>query len=76
MTYNGVVLDLDERTYHAQPDLSSTQARRLLDSPAKYLHALSAPEEPKAEYDLGTAVHSKVLGVGARTIAYPDDVLA
>lgn len=72
----GIILDMPEGEYHRRPELSSTQARRLLESPAKYRHALTVPEAPKAAYDLGTAVHSKVLGVGAATVAIPEDLLA
>lgn len=73
--YTGIVPVLDEATYHAHPALSSTQARRILESPAKYRHALTVPEKPKAAWDLGTAAHTKVLGVGAGVIAYPDEHL-
>ena len=73
--YTGIVPVLDEQLYHAHPALSSTQARRLLESPAKYRHALTVPEAPKAAWDLGTAVHAKVLGVGAQTVVIPEDLL-
>jgi hypothetical protein len=73
-TLNGIVPDLDERTYHSHPALSSTQARLLLDSPAKYKYSLTHPQEHKDAFDLGTAVHSKVLGVGAQAVVldFPD----
>ncbi|PZE33985.1 recE [Curtobacterium sp. MCSS17_006] len=73
---NGIVLDLDEAEYHSRPELSSTQARKLLDSPARYKWDRDHPQAPKKEFDLGTAVHSKVLGTGAPTVAIPDDLLA
>lgn len=73
---NGIVLDLDEQEYHAHPALSSTQARKLLDSPARYKWDRDHPQAPKKEFDLGTAVHSKVLGTGAPTVAIPDELLA
>ncbi|WIE65922.1 PD-(D/E)XK nuclease-like domain-containing protein [Curtobacterium sp. MCLR17_036] len=69
-------LDLPEAAYHAHPALSSTQARKLLDSPARYQWDRDHPQAPKKEFDLGTAVHSKVLGVGAPTVAIPDELLA
>lgn len=72
----GIVHNMPEAEYHRHPALSSTQARRLLESPAKYQYGLTHTEAPKAAYDLGTAVHSRVLGVGAQTLVYPDDVLA
>lgn len=71
-----IELDLDEQEYHRHPALSSTQARKLLESPARYRYDRDHPEPPKREFDLGTAVHSKVLGVGADTVAIPEDLLA
>jgi len=73
---NGIVLDLPESQYHSRPELSSTEARRLLDSPAKFKWAQTHPQAPKAEFDLGHAVHEKVLGVGGGIAVIPDDVLA
>lgn len=55
---------MPEQTYHARPELSSTGARRILDSPARFNYWRTHPEAPKREFDLGSAVHSKVLGVG------------
>lgn len=72
----GLVPDLDEQTYHAHPALSSTGARRLLDSPARFRWHQDHPEPPRAAFDVGTAVHAKVLGVGAAIAVIPDDVLA
>jgi hypothetical protein len=73
---SGIVLDLPEEEYHAHPALSSTQARRLLESPAKYQYALTHPEPYKAAFDLGTLVHSKVLGVGQQLAVIPEGFLA
>lgn len=70
--YDGLVYGLEETTYHRLPGLSSTGAKKILKSPAHYKHYASQPEEPKAEFDLGSAVHSKVLGVGAQIAVYPD----
>lgn len=67
---------MDEDAYHAHPALSSTNARRILESPAKYRWAQTHEQEPKPAFDLGHAVHSKVLGVGAQTVVIPEDVLA
>lgn len=73
---NGEILaDLDEREYHAHHALSSTQARLLLDSPAKFKYAMTHPEPPKAAWDLGSAVHTKVLGTGWDVITYPPEHL-
>jgi hypothetical protein len=74
----GLVHDLDENAYHGHPALSSTQARLLLQpgGPALYRHAVDHTEPPKKAYDVGTAVHTKVLGVGSGVQTYPDDVLS
>lgn len=71
-TYDGLVYGLDETIYHRLPGLSSTGAKKLLRSPAHYRHSITHPEPPKAEFDLGSAVHTKVLGVGADIAIYPD----
>lgn len=71
-----IVYDMPDSEYHARPELSSTQARRILESPAKYKYALTHQSAPKAEFDLGHAVHSKVLGVGAEVVIIPADKLA
>ena len=70
----GIVPVLDESTYHSHPALSSTGARQLLDSPARFHYAQSHPQPHKDAFDLGTAVHTKVLGVGHETIVldFPD----
>lgn len=75
---NGIVHDLDEATYHARPELSSTGARMLLPefkgSPKKFQWALTHKRTSRA-FDVGHAVHAKVLGVGAGIITYPDEDL-
>ena len=71
----GIVHDLDENEYHAHPALSSTQARQILDSPARFNYNRTHPQPHKDAFDLGTAVHTKVLGVGAHVITYPDEHL-
>lgn len=75
MELQGIVPVLEEHLYHAHPALSSTQARRILESPAKYRHGLTVQEAPKAAWDLGTAVHTEVLGLGATAVAYPEEHL-
>jgi hypothetical protein len=72
VTYNGFVYDLDENTYHAQPELSSTGAKKLLKSAATYKDYMEHPHETKASFDVGSAAHSKILGVGAQIAVYPD----
>jgi hypothetical protein len=69
---NRLEYDLPEERYHRLPGLSSTGAKKILKSPAHFQHYISQPEKPKPEFDLGSAVHSKVLGVGADIAIYPD----
>jgi hypothetical protein len=71
-----LVEDLDETAYHAHPALSSTGARLLLEAPARFDHNRRHPRPDTKSFDVGTAAHSKVLGVGSEVVAYPDDVLA
>lgn len=73
---NGIYENLDEEEYHLHPALSSTGARRLLESPAKFHYDQTHPRPPKKAYDLGHVVHAKILGVGAEAVAIPTEVLA
>lgn len=59
-----IIRDMPEREYHSRPELSSTQVRQLLESPARYQYGLTAHRESTATFDVGSAVHAKVLGVG------------
>lgn len=70
----GLVYDMDDATYHARPELSSTGVRRLLDSPRRFQWEQEHRTE-KREYDVGHALHSKVLGVGSPIVTYPDEHL-
>lgn len=78
ITKPGLYDDLTDTDYHADPvpggSLSSTGARRLLDTPARYRWELENREGNRA-FDIGHAVHAKVLGVGARIVSYPDEHL-
>lgn len=65
--------DMPEAMYHQHSALSSTGARRILESPARFNYWRNHQQPGKQSYDVGTAVHTKVLGVGAGTIAYPDE---
>lgn len=73
--YKGIVEALDESIYHAHPALSSTGARKLLDSPARFRYYQDHPQPHKDAFDLGTSVHTKVLGTGDCAIAYPEEHL-
>lgn len=75
-TLSGLVLGMDEEAYHAHPAFSSTQARTILASPAKYQYGLTHAEPSTRAFDLGTAVHSKVLGTGSETVVIPEELLA
>jgi hypothetical protein len=75
-TLTGIIPDLDEVAYHTRPELSSTGARLILDSPARFHHRQTHPEPYKKQFDVGSAVHAKVLGIGAPISVIPADVLA
>lgn len=72
--YEGIVHDLPDAEYHSRPELSSTGARRILDSPARFQWEQAHRVESRA-FDVGHAVHAKVLGVGLTAVAYPDEHL-
>ena len=69
-----IVYDMDEATYHARSELSSTGVRRLLDSPARYQWDMTHRTESVA-YDVGHATHSRILGVGSPVVDIPDEHL-
>lgn len=70
-----IVYDMPDAEYHRRPELSSTGVRRLLDAPARFRHWADNPQSPKAAFDLGSAVHTKVLGTGSSVVVYPDEHL-
>jgi hypothetical protein len=70
-----IVHDMSDAEYHSRSELSSTGARRLLDSPARFRYWADHPQPTKAAFDLGTAVHAKILGVGAPIVLYPEEHL-
>lgn len=47
--------------YHAHPAIGSSSIKKLLRSPAHYLHALNNPSESTASQRFGTAVHYAIL---------------
>lgn len=73
---DGFVPDLDEVTYHAHSALSSTGARQLLQAPARFAHWAENKPPHKKAYDVGSAVHAKVLGTGWEVVEIPDDLLS
>lgn len=75
---NGIHYDYPETDYHALPSLSSTGARALLPrfggSPKNYQWVQQNRRTSHA-FDLGHAIHAKILGVGAGVIPYPGEHL-
>jgi len=55
---------MPEAEYHARPELSSTEAGRILESPATYKWFREHPQKHRDAFDLGSAVHAQVLGTG------------
>lgn len=78
VTQPGVIVGMSDAEYHADPvpggSLSSTGARRILDSPARFDWERTHRVESRA-FDVGHAVHMKILGVGPQIVAYPDEHL-
>lgn len=62
-TLSGVVLDLPELDYHTHPALSSTGAKAILKSPARFQWEREHPVYKEA-FDVGSAVHTLTLGTG------------
>ena len=60
----GIYAGLPETAYFADPALSSTEARWLLDSPARYRYEKDHKRGSNDAFNFGSAVHSKVLGTG------------
>lgn len=73
--YPGIVHGMSDSTYHSRPELSSTEARLLLQSPAKYRWRKDNPPliDDSPKFDIGKAVHAKVLGVGAEVVIVDAD---
>jgi hypothetical protein len=56
------VYQMPAATYHARPELSSSGARRLLETcPAKFLFERNNPPEPTNALDVGSAAHEWLL---------------
>jgi hypothetical protein len=69
----GIYDDLDEATYHGDPDsLSASGMKLLLQAPALFRYRQDNPEH-KDVFDFGAAAHKKVLGVGAETVTVHAD---
>lgn len=72
-TEQGIVPDLDENLYHAHEALSQSQMKVLLDCPAKYKWSLTHPQPHRDVFDLGHAIHGKILGVGLDVVQVDAD---
>ena len=58
----GITRGMSNDQYHAERSaVSSTQLKRMLTSPAHYLHYLHAPEESREAYLFGTVLHGRLL---------------
>ncbi|MFG1776641.1 hypothetical protein ACGFIG_09455 [Micromonospora sp. NPDC049048] len=74
VTEPGLYPDMDEADYHRDPvpggSLSSTGARKLLPpkTPAHYDHDRRNPPPSREDFDLGKAVHTRLLGAGSVTV--------
>lgn len=64
MIEHGLHFDLPEAEYHARPELSNSRAKLLVppSTPQAFRHALTKVEKPRRTFDVGKAVHAKVLG--------------
>ncbi len=61
----GIHADVEELTYHSDSAFSYSQAKTLLDNPARYKWQLDNGGRPDTRaFDYGHAAHAKVLGVG------------
>lgn len=60
----GLYFDLPEEEYHRRPELSNSRAKLLVppSTPLAFQHEMSQPEKRARHFDLGKAVHAKVLG--------------
>lgn len=82
ITGPGVYDGLDEAVYHADtaladgfgPSLSSTGAKSVLHAPAKFEWEQGNPSYER-KFNVGTAVHTRVLGIGDGIVQYPDEYL-
>lgn len=77
ITEPGLVFDMDDETYHADPvpdgSLSSTFARLLTNHVPAKADAIRRNFKPTKSMDLGKAAHLAALGVGPELITYQHD---
>jgi len=69
------VYDLSAEQYHADPvpggSLSSSGARKILQSPARFRWEQDHRRAPKKAWDIGHAAHKVVLGAGPELVLFP-----
>lgn len=72
------VQGMDEEEYHAHPALSQTGMKRLLRSPRHYRASRETrpTRQQQKAFDVGSAAHSLVLGVGAPIVEIPSRLLS
>lgn len=70
----GLHPDIPEADYHADPALSQSLLKALLDCPARFRHQRDHGTPWRPAFDLGTATHTAILGTGTGhvTIDAPD----
>ncbi|MFK4760335.1 PD-(D/E)XK nuclease-like domain-containing protein [Microbacterium sp. ZW T5_45] len=66
---------MPEDEYHAHPALSASGMKALLRSP-KYFRLSRTENRPRTEFDVGHAVHARVLGVGLPIVEIPFSLLS
>ena len=59
---HGIHDGIPEHEYHADPALSQSQAKTLLDCPARLAWQREHPIKPTAEMELGTVIHALTFG--------------
>lgn len=78
ITEPGVYPGISDEEYHSDPvtagSLSHTGARHILQSPAWFRYR-QAHREVSKPFDVGHAVHAKVLGVGTKVVTIPEELL-
>lgn len=67
---------MPEEEYHAHPALSASGMKVLLRSPKHFRFARTENQKPKTIFDIGHAVHCKVLGVGMPVVEIPARLLS
>lgn len=83
MKREGIVYGMPEDEYHGHgkhshlrfAEVSSTHAKTLAKSAKTYhyMRVNNVSQEPKATFDVGTAAHTAILGVGMGLVEYPEE---